>query len=155
MSWRIYFPAALAAAMAAVGSWFTMQGLEDWYPGLAKPDWTPPGPTIGAAWTVIYVLFALAGARYFSAVRSAGSARLATGLIAVNAALSVAWSWLFFVRHEVYLAFWEMLALELSVLALILAYRKVSGAAALMLAPYALWLVFAGYLNWRIYQMNG
>ena len=42
----------------AVGSWFTGPGVaSDWYQGLDKAPWTPPGWGFGAAWTTVMIGF--------------------------------------------------------------------------------------------------
>ena len=49
----------------------------------------------------------------------------------------------------------EVLALWLSVAALILFIWRRSMAGALLLVPYLLWVTFAGYLNMAIVRLNG
>jgi TspO/MBR family len=64
------------------------------------------------------------------------------------------WSFLFFGLEKPGLAFAEILLLWLSIAATIAAFRKWSGAAALLLAPYLAWVSFAAFLNFTIWQLN-
>ena len=57
---------ALVLATGLLGGRFTSMGIGPWYDGLAKPAWTPPGAVIGAVWTVLYVLIAVASAIVWS-----------------------------------------------------------------------------------------
>ena len=56
--------------------------------------------------------------------------------------------------HNPFWAFIEIIALWLAILATIFAFYKISRPAALLLLPYILWVSFAGYLNYSIWQLN-
>ena len=61
MDWTLFltFLAACGAA-AATGAMFQPG---DWYDGLAKPRWTPPGWLFPLVWTSLYLCMALAAMR--------------------------------------------------------------------------------------------
>lgn len=140
----------ISFAAAGVGSLFTSRGLGAWYDGLAKPPWTPPGSVIGAVWTVLFALLAIASALAWKNARPAGY----TAVLAANLVLNVLWSYLFFARRDPAAAFLELLVLEASCLALIALALPLSHAAALLLVPYSVWVAFAGFLNWTVVRMN-
>ena len=52
--------AGVTVAVAALGSVASRSG-QPWYDELDKPPQTPPDATFGIAWTILYVLIALAG----------------------------------------------------------------------------------------------
>jgi benzodiazapine receptor len=135
---------------AGLGSVFTARGLGPWYDGLAKPSWTPPGSVIGAVWTVLFALVAVASALVWQAGRPAGY----TAALIANLTLNVLWSYLFFARRNPAAAFNDLLVLELTCLALIVLAAPISRAAALLLLPYPAWVAFAGFLNRTIIRMN-
>lgn len=153
------FGTGLAAAGAAVlvtallGGRFTAMGIGPWYDGLSKPSWTPPGSVIGAVWTVLYVLIALASALVWS--RSPGTPRAYAAMLLVNLALNAGWCWIFFAARRPGAALVEIGVLWLTCLALVVLGARVSAAAAAMLAPYAAWVAFAGFLNWNVVKLNG
>jgi tryptophan-rich sensory protein len=140
----------LSLAAASLGGLFTARGLGAWYDGLAKPSWTPPGPVIGAVWTVLFALLAIASALVWKDGRTAGY----TVVLLANLVLNVLWSYLFFARRNPAAALMELFALEASCLALIVLAAPVSRAAAALLVPYAAWVAFAGFLNWTVVRMN-
>jgi benzodiazapine receptor len=124
-----------------------------WYVALAKPSFTPPGWVFPVAWTILYVLIGFALAIALSA-RGAALRTAGVVLFAVQFALNLAWTPLFFGAHKVGAAlFVIMLILALSIATAWVFSRFRPAAAALML-PYIAWLAFAGVLNWQIVRMN-
>jgi benzodiazapine receptor len=144
---------ALVLATGLLGGRFTSMGIGRWYDGLAKPSWTPPGAVIGAVWTVLYVLIAVASAIVW--IRSAAAPSGYAALLLVNLALNAFWCYIFFAARRPDAAFAEILVLELTCLGLVLLAARTSPAAAWLLAPYAAWVAFAGFLNWNIVKLAG
>jgi translocator protein len=84
----------------------------------------------------------------------ARSVRTPLALFAVQLALNVAWSGIFFHLHHIGAAVVEVLLLWAFILATVLSFRRVSRAAALLLAPYLAWVSFAAFLNFTIWRLN-
>lgn len=141
-----------AACVAALGA--TMTDLGPWYQGLAKPSWNPPDALFPIGWTLIYALITVAGITAWRAARTSAQAEWVIGLFALNGFLNISWSILFFRLQRPDWAFWEVTALWLSILAMILYCGRFSRAAALLLLPYLGWVSFAGALNWAVVQLN-
>jgi tryptophan-rich sensory protein len=142
------------AATAGLGARATTPALGSrWYRRLDKPSWQPPGPVFGPVWTVIYALIA---ASMVTLRRHAGdeSQRPLFVLFGTNLALNLAWTLIFFRGRSPLAAGVEILALEGTTVALIVRARPTSRLAALLLAPYALWLAFATALTWAIWARN-
>ena len=64
------------------------------------------------------------------------------------------WSPIFFNARAYGLAFSWLLLLWALVFLMIREFRKVDKPAAYLQIPYLLWLTFAAYLNWSVWQMN-
>lgn len=141
---------ALCFAAAALGGLLTREGVATWYPGIAKPDWTPPGWVFGPVWSVLYAAMAVAA---WLVWRSA-SKRLPLVLFAIQLALNVTWSGLFFALRQPGWAFAEILVLWLAILATTASFYKGSKTAFWLMAPYLAWVTFAAVLNAAIWRLN-
>jgi tryptophan-rich sensory protein len=144
---------AIALAVAAVGGWATATSVTTWYAGLAKPAFTPPNGVFGPVWTTLYVLMALAAWRVWRAGPVAGR-RPALVLYAVQLALNLLWSVLFFGLRQPGLALVEVVLLFAAILATAFAFWRIDRPAGLMLAPYAAWVAFASALNFEVWRLN-
>jgi len=124
-----------------------------WYRNLELPSWQPPGAAFGPVWAVLYAL--LARSAYLAWRDLSGSWRTPVlGLYALNGALNLAWTILFFRAHRPVIAGIEILVLLATILALIILMRPVSRQASWALVPYALWVAFATALTWAIAAKN-
>ncbi len=138
--------------VAYIGGRFTTSSLKTWYRGLRKPSWTPPGSVIGAVWTVLYILAAISAIVVWNLPASVPVA-IAT-LFILNAIVNVGWSYVFFYLHKMGLAIWVCLLLDFTIVLLIQFIAPLSFLAAWLLVPYAAWVTFASYLNYRVWEMN-
>lgn len=142
----------LAFVVAVVGGLTTDTG--PWYQSLRQPPWKPPDWAFAPAWTAIFALAALAGARAWQAERAPRWREGMLALFLANAFLNVLWSLLFFRLHRPDWALWEVALLWLSVLALIVYVAPRSRAAAWLLVPYLVWVAFAAWLNLAVVRLN-
>jgi translocator protein len=127
--------------------------LTPWYYALKQPTWKPPDWAFGPIWTVILVLLAFAIA-YAWVEADAGRRVVMLWVLAINGALNIAWSALFFVMQKPRLAFLELVVFWFSIVALIYILGGAATIAGLMIVPYLVWVTIAGLLNLRIVQMN-
>lgn len=122
----------------------------DWYAGLAKPAFNPPGWVFGPVWTILYVLIAIAGWRVWHADRTGAAMKLWWAQLALN----FLWTPAFFGAHRIGLALVVILFLLATIVAFIVAARRTDRAAAWLFAPYAAWVAFATLLNASILALN-
>jgi len=135
-----------------------------WYAALEKPSWNPPAWVFGPVWTALYTMMAVAGWLVWRApARGGGGGGSATARSTRGAALAVfalqlvlnaAWSWLFFGLHRPGLAFAEICALWLAILATTLLFWRVRPLAGGLLLPYLAWVSFAAALNLALWRLN-
>jgi tryptophan-rich sensory protein len=142
---------ALCFGAAAGGALFPPG---EWYRGLETPALTPPSWVFGPAWTVLYVLMALAAWLVWRE-RGLAGARGPLALFALQLALNAAWSALFFGAHAMGWALVEIVALWLCIAATALAFRRVRPLAGALLLPYLAWVAFATWLNLGFWRLNG
>lgn len=130
------------------------RGADDpWFQGLVKPSLYPPAQTFAIVWTVLYMLMGLALAIVVAA-RGAVGRRAAIVAFCVQLVLNLAWSPLFFASHQITVALVLLIVLNVAVIVTIVLFWRVRRAAALLLTPYLLWILFAGYLNWEVRNAN-
>jgi tryptophan-rich sensory protein len=141
-----------ALCVAALGA--TVTDLGPWYQGLAKPDWNPPDVVFPIGWTIIYALITVAGITAWRAAPKAAQAEWVIGLFALNGFLNISWSILFFRFQRPDWAFYEVVALWLSILVMIVYCGRFSRAAAALLLPYLAWVSFAAALNYAVVGLN-
>ncbi len=144
--------AVCATAVGTVGGLMTQLG--PWYYALHKPSWEPPDWLFGPAWTLIFACAAMSGALTWKSHPPLRRWAVIAGMFAANGVLNIVWSALFFRLHRPDLALAEVLALWLSIAALILAIRPFSSAGSWFLAPYLAWVSFAAILNLAIVRLN-
>ncbi|MDX2210110.1 MAG: TspO/MBR family protein [Sphingopyxis sp.] len=151
--WPILIAGSLALVTAMVGGTITV--LDNWYYSLQQPSWAPPGYMFGIIWTAVFAMIALAGVFAWERAPTRRDVEISIGLFALNGFLNLGWSFLFFRLHRPDLAFFELIALWLSIAALIWFCGRFSRGAALLLVPYLIWVTIAGVLNWQVVQLNG
>lgn len=145
---------AAAAVFVVAGAGGLATDIGPWYRSLRLPSWQPPDWAFGPAWTIIFALTAIAGLTAWRATPDAAARRWLLVAFAVNGALNVLWSVLFFKMRRPDWAFWEVGALWLSIAVLVLLARRSSRRAAWLLVPYLAWVTFAATLNLEVVRLN-
>lgn len=143
----------LGTSVAAVSGAVTAQAAQAFYGELNKPKWAPPPWLFGPAWTVLYVLMAVAAWRVWSAFGFAG-ARNELILYFVQLAFNAGWSWFFFVRRSGAQATIEVSFLLSSVIATMVAFGLRDQLAGLLFVPYVAWVSFATALTVSVWRRN-
>lgn len=145
---------ALPLLAGFVGSLVTTPAIPGWYAGLEKPSFSPPDWVFMPVWTVLYILM---GISLFLIVRDGigtTAKRTATVLFAVQLALNMLWSFLFFGLRSPEAGLAGIVALLIAIFATALSFRKISQTAALLLVPYICWTSFAMILNAIVALLN-
>ncbi len=136
-----------------IGKKVTATSVGTWYQALHKAPFNPPDRVFAPVWIVLYFLMAVAGWRVWR-VGDSRSGRVALGSFAVQLALNMLWSVLFFGYQRVGFALAEMLVLLAIVLLTTVLFWRIDRVAGALLAPYAAWLVFATILTVCIWRLN-
>jgi len=142
--------ASLAAG--AVGARATRHARE-FYAGLVKPAWAPPGWLFGPVWTVLYLMMGIAAWLVWRQVGWTGAAvglSLFLGQLLCNAL----WRWLFFTWRRGALASADIVLLAGLIVATALAFARVRTLAAGLLLPYLAWVMFATALTLALWRAN-
>ena len=122
----------------------------EWYAALAKPGFVPPNWAFPVAWTILYIMIAVAGWRTF---RREPSGR-AMQVWAAQLALNFVWSPAMFTMHQIGAALVILICLFVAIVTYISLEMSRDRLAAALFAPYAAWVAFAGLLNAAIWRLN-
>ncbi len=137
-----------AAATAATAS----RASAAFYAQLDRPLWAPPAWLFGPAWSVLYVLMAIAAWRVW---RTGDPLRgRAVAVYGVQLVFNALWTWLFFVWRDGQWATVEVIALWGSIVTTIALFARIDRPAAVLLAPYLVWVSFASALTISVWQRN-
>lgn len=151
---KIYYLLFPLAALAVGGlSWLLSRGaMAAEYQMLAKSALTPPDYVFPLVWSILYLLMGLGYAMVLN--RQKPGAQGAGTVWLMQLAANFLWSPLFF-RWQLFGAALVCLAvLWLLVLGMVIIFAQTSRTAALLQIPYLLWVGFAGYLNFVVWQLN-
>jgi tryptophan-rich sensory protein len=121
-----------------------------WYEALNKPAWTLPNWLFPIAWTVLYLMIAVAGWLVWK--REGVSTALM--IWSVGLVLNALWSYVMFGRHDIGLALVNVAVLWLAIAAFIWAAWPVERMAAYLFVPYLVWVSFATALNAAVLMLN-
>ncbi len=148
-----YIPLAVFIGLVVGAALFGGQwGANEWYRALRKPWFTPPDIVFPIAWSVLYLMIAVAG---WYAWKAEGEGRLpALVFWGSQLVLNAVWSYIFFGRREMGFALVIIVAMALFILAFIIAAWPLDPRASLLFVPYLIWVSFAAFLNYTILRMN-
>ena len=141
-------------AVGGLAAFLTRNNM-DIYSELIQPPLAPPAILFPIVWTILYILMGISAAiiyinRNKKPVIATRSLRIYSASLFVN----FLWSILFFnFRAFLFSFIWLLLLLFLVIYTIIL-YRRIKSIAAYLQIPYALWVAFAGYLNFAIWILN-
>lgn len=153
-SWKPYvFWILLAEAAGALSGWLSREGSEVFSQTVTQPPLSPPAILFPIVWTILYALMGIGAARVSLAPPSPQRSR-GLNLFVIQLVVNFFWSLIFFNAQAYGFALLWLLALWGLVLWMILLFRRVDPLAAWLQLPYLLWLTFAAYLNWGVWNLN-
>ena len=124
-----------------------------WYLWLRKPDYTPPGPAIGATWGVLEILLVVTGYRLLRR-RASRRRTVSLGGWALTLAGLAAFPWLFFRERRLGASTLAAGAMLASAATTAIAARKIDAPTAELTTPLIAWLTFATILSEELLRKN-
>ena len=143
----------LCLAVGGLAGWATSTTVDGWYRTLAKPSFAPPGWLFPPVWTVLYLLMATAAWRIWRLPANPARGR-ALALFALQLALNLIWSFLFFTFRSPPAGLADIAVLWVAIVATLRAFGRLDRAAGLLLLPYLLWVGYAVALNLATVWLN-
>ena len=133
-------------------SYFVTKGSMDFYSEINKPPLAPPGWLFPVVWTLLYALMGISSYIIWDA-RSQYTKEALT-IYGIQLAFNFCWSIFFFVMESFLLSLVWLGGLFVIIFIMIAAFWKIDRIAAYLQIPYAIWVLFAGYLNAGVYFLN-
>ena len=148
--------ATLAVVLTAGGiaALATTRATPTWYQTLKKPSFDPPEWLFGPAWTLLYLMMAVAAWLVWKQGIGAPGVKLALAVFLVQLILNALWSVLFFGLRSPLAGLVDIVVLWLAILATIVLFFRTSVPAGILLLPYIAWVTFAALLNAAILRLN-
>ena len=143
----------LAEAVGALSGWLSRDGMKAYESTIVQPPLSPPGWLFPIVWTILYALMGIGAARVYAAPISPERSK-GMNLFVVQLIVNFFWSLIFFNAQAFGFALIWLLLLWTLVLWMIVEFSKVDKLAALIQIPYLIWLAFAAYLNWGVWNLN-
>ena len=144
----------LAEAVGVLAGLLTRTGTQIYAASIQKPPLSPPALVFPIAWTILYALMGAGAARVYLTPASAARAR-GLNLFVVQLTFNFLWSVIFFNYQAFGAAFLWLAILWALILMMTFAFGKADRLAALLQIPYLVWVLFAGYLNFGVWLLNG
>ena len=148
-------PLAIALAVplgVQLASYLATRGSMDIYDRIQSPPLSPPGWLFPVVWTILFTLMGVSSYLVYS--EKSPYTKEALTIYGLQLGFNFLWSILFFVAEAFLVSFVWLCGLFILIFIMILAFRRIKPLAAYLQIPYALWVLFALYLNAGIYLLN-
>ena len=134
-----------------IGGLLTISYKEPWYSQLVKSSYNPPDWIFAPVWTTLYLMMTFAiWLFWLSKKRDMNTIYI----YFIHILFNTTWSIIFFVFHNILLAFINLMILIWLIVILILRYRRVNNVSAYLMIPYLLWSCYALFLNLNLFILN-
>ena len=143
---------AIPLAVGGLSAFLTRNSM-DIYEKINQPFLAPPAWLFPVVWTVLYGLMGISAAQIASFPDGKQRSR-ALNIFVIQLAVNFFWSLIFFNAQAYESAFLWLVLLWILVFAMILFFYKLDRLAAVLQIPYFLWVSFAGYLSYMVWQLN-
>jgi len=147
----------ICESVGIIGSFFTFSSVSNWFPTLVKPWFSPPSWLFGPVWTILYFLMGLSLYIVWNKTETISKQKYKKQffiLFGIQLILNALWSFLFFGLKSPISGLIDILFLDITVITTIIYANRVSKYAAVLLAPYMAWIIFATLLNFEIALLN-
>lgn len=131
--------------------WVSASHITGWYQALNQPSFNPPSWVFAPVWTTLYITIGIAGGLLWQKRRKHP---LLLFCFTLQLAFNFLWSFIFFVGQNISWALFDILALWISLLCLIIFSARKQKNIMWLLLPYFIWTSFAAILNYSIWQLN-
>ncbi len=142
---------SITFSASLIGGLATINFKEPWYSVLNKPAFNPPDWIFAPVWTTLYLMMTVAVWIFWHTKNK----NINTIYIYfIHLIFNTTWSVVFFVFHNMVLAFIVLIILIALIINLILRFKRVNMLSVYLMIPYLLWCCFALILNSSLLVLN-
>ncbi|MGC4040529.1 MAG: TspO/MBR family protein [Flavobacterium sp.] len=151
---KIVLVVLVCVSLGFVSGMVTEKSVQTWFLTLEKPFFNPPNWIFAPVWTLLYIMMGIAAGLVWTSNADDKLVKKGLGFFAIQFALNMLWSYIFFGLRNPFLALIEIVLLWLMVWETFIVFRKVSKTAGHLMIPYIAWVSFATLLNASIWYLN-
>ena len=137
--------------VGAISAFITNNQMET-YSNLNTPLLAPPGWLFPIVWTLLYILMGTSS--YFIYISHDPKRENALSVYSFQLFMNFCLPLFFFNLHNYFLSLMILIALILTVIYMLIIFKKINPKSFYLNIPYILWLFFALYLNFMIFINN-
>jgi len=141
-------------AASFIGNAATMPNIPTWYAEIQKPWFTPPNWLFGPVWTLLFTALIVAFYRILRLDPLTPGRGRAIIIFVIQITCNALWSIAFFGMRSPGLGLVVIVFLWSSIVANMIAFRRLDRLSFWAFPPYLAWVGFAGALNLAIYLIN-
>jgi len=150
--WKEYlFWIILCEAVGIFAGLLSRQGMAEYQASAVQPPAAPAPILFPIVWTLLYALMGISMARVRLSGKDSGKSQ---NIFMIQLVLNFFWTLIFFNTKAYGLAFIWIVLLWILIAAMIRSFQKQDSLASLLQIPYLLWVTFAAYLNFMVWQLN-
>ena len=152
--WKNYlFWIVLTEGVGLISALLSREGTAIYAQTIKKPPLSPPGIVFPIVWSILYLLMGIAVAK-ISLKEASTSRKKNIYVYLIQLFFNFFWSIIFFDFQAFGIAFIWLVALWLLIVFMIIRFKYADDVSPYILAPYLLWVSFAGYLNLAVWILN-
>ena len=144
---------ALCFAVAAISGSWTAREVAGWYRTLKRPGFAPPNWIFAPVWSALYLMTAVAAWLVWESPHTP-MRNLGLALFLAQLGLNFAWPWIFFRKHALGAAAFEIGVLWIAIGATLWTFLFTNSVAGWLLITYFVWVSFAACLNVQFWRLN-
>lgn len=151
---KILIAVAICLCIGFFSGFASQSSIHTWYTTLNKPFFNPPDWVFAPIWTILYILMGVSAGIVWSKGFYHKWVKTALYHFIFQLLFNGLWSLVFFGFKSPGLALLVILTLLILLLLTIKWFKIVNKTASYLLIPYLIWVLFAGILNFSIWQLN-
>lgn len=124
------------------------------YDVLIKPPFSLPANLFSVVWGILYLTMGIGLYLFINSKANSDTITNGVTVFAFQLLLNFFWSILFFNFRMFFIAFIELVALFIFVAITVSTFYNARKSSGIILLPYLLFLVYAGYLNFGVWFLN-